>query len=284
MNPSGGLAWHWRAWRRQQDWAPTRAAIAHWLASGTPTNRHLLLLGPSAGWMLPTDWLQRFESVTAVDLDPWARRLFALRHGRRLSAAGVRWRYLTQDALSTLPALLEEHPEACVLFDNLLGQLRFHAGKLASAADTAAMEARLQALTGLLKGREWGSLHDLVSGPVSRTLSADESAIFPPVRMSFAGEAVASGLFPVGAQGPWLDHLTAKVLPPGTPVQRMAWRFSADYGHVLEAGWVRPSQILPSQVMPDGDDFKDDDCARSTALRDDLMDLTRPPSACRTAL
>lgn len=266
MNPSGGLAWHWRAWRRQQDWAPTRAAIAQWLGSYTPQSRHLLLLGPSAGWMLPTDWLRRFESVTAVDFDPWARRLFALRHGRQLTSAGVRWRYLTQDALSTLPALLAEQPEACVLFDNLLGQLRFHAGELASTADTAAIEARLQALTQLLGGREWGSVHDLVSGPVSRVLTADSLEKTRQLEIiQLAGDAVDSGLLPVGAHGTWLDHLTAKVLPPGTPVQRMAWAFSADYWHVLEAGWVCPPQVLPPQVMRDGDDSKDGGPALSAA-------------------
>ncbi len=190
----------------------------------------------------------------------------------------MRWRYLTEDALNPLPALLAEHPTACVLFDNLLGQLRFHAGKLASAADTAAIEARLQALTALLQGREWGSVHDLVSGPVSRFLSADslgkpqkfeivEYVIFPAVSMSLAGEAMASGLFPVEAQGPWLDHLTAKVLPPGTPVQRMAWAFDADYWHVLEAGWVCPPQVLSPQVLPGSADSRDDGRAFSAALR-----------------
>lgn len=267
MNPSGGLAWHWRAWREGKAWAPTRAAIADWLASCQPRSRHLLLVGPSAGWMLPTDWLRRFESVTAIDIDPWAKRLFALRHGRQLTAAGVAWRYETQDALANLPALLAEQPQACVLFDNLLGQLRFHVSKLASAADIAAVEARLQALVGQLAGREWGSLHDLLSGRVGKVLPSAgvggakniqivRSAIFPPVQNGVAGAKLASGLIPLGAASPWLDHLTAKVLPPGVPVRRMAWAFRPDYWHVLEAGWVQPTPV--PQVPPSVADSSDD--------------------------
>ncbi len=262
MNPSGGLRWHWRAWRQQAAWSPTRQAIAAWLASCQVQSRQLLLLGPSAGWMLPTDWLLRFESITAVDIDPWAARLFALRHGRHLSAAGVRWRYRTQDALATLPNLLAEHAEACVFFDNLLGQLRFHALpglKLPALRlpalglqDTEAIEARLQAVTQQLAGREWGSVHDLVSGPVAPKPKIAEivnSAIFPAVEQGVAGSAVAAGLFPAGAQGPWLDHLTAEVFPAGTAVQRMAWPFSPRYGHVLEAGWVKPqAQVTAGRV------------------------------------
>lgn len=253
MNPSGGLAWHWRAWRATQPgaaWAPTCAALAHWFENCRPQSRQLLLLGPSAGWMLPTRWLLGFDSITAVDIDPWARRLFASRHGRQLTAAGVQWRYLTQDALTVLPALLAELPQACVFFDNLLGQLRFHAPKACGQADTQAVEDWLQTVVKHIAGREWGSVHDLVSGPLSKSLFADSlgksqkyeivgSAILPPVQSCEAGEAVATGLFPVGASNPWLDHLTGRVLPAGTPVQRVAWAFNPAYWHVLEAGWVK---------------------------------------------
>ncbi len=267
MNPSGGLRWHWRAWRQQAAWSPTRQAIAAWLASCQVQSRQLLLLGPSAGWMLPTAWLLRFESVTAVDMDPWAARIFALRHGRHLSAAGVRWHYRTQDALATLPALLAEQPEACVFFDNLLGQLRFHAPRALALQDTAALEAKLQTLIEPLAGREWGSLHDLVSGPVARFLVTEQfgmsqkveivnSAIFPAVQACMAGEKVASGLFPVGAKSPWLDHLTGQLFPKGTPVQRMAWPFSRRYSHVLEAGWVKPgAQVTAGRVESRTDAF-----------------------------
>lgn len=254
MNPSGGLSWHWRAWRATQPgaaWAPTCAALARWLENCKPQSRQLLLLGPSAGWMLPTRWLLGFESITAVDIDPWARRLFALRHGRQLTGAGVPWRYLTQDALAHLPALLAERPQAFVFFDNLLGQLRFHAPKASSQADIQAIEDRLQAVVQHLARREWGSVHDLVSGSVSKSLWTDplgktqkyeivDSAIFPPAQSCEAGDAVASGLFPAGARNPWLDHLTGSMLPSGTPVQRVAWAFNPAYWHVLEAGWVRP--------------------------------------------
>ena len=114
MNPSGGLRWHWRAWRSQARWQGARDQIAQWLAC-VPTRRsELLVLGASAGWMLPSAWLSRFERVDLWDIDPWAPTLFARRHGAALQAAGVRWTYHRGDALADLPTLLQEHPKAAI--------------------------------------------------------------------------------------------------------------------------------------------------------------------------
>jgi len=127
MNPSGGLQWHFRAWRSRTLWSPSCGQLAAWLAQLQPKSKQLILLGPSAGWMLPSAWLQRFDYIHAIDLDPLAPWLFARRHGAALQAAGVRWQYQSADALTELPRLLQTYPHACVFFDNLLGQLRFHA-------------------------------------------------------------------------------------------------------------------------------------------------------------
>jgi hypothetical protein len=244
MNPSGGLRWHWRAWRSRTLWAPTCSDIAAWLAQVQPRSKKLILLGPSAGWMLPTDWLLRFECIHAVDIDPWAARTFAHRHGAALQAGGTRWHYQTGDALADLPRLLTVHPQACVLFDNLLGQLRFHAPRWQDPLTFTAQQ--LADVQRLLRGREWGSVHDLLSGP-AQGLARGQA--FPATRLpgtaSTCGPAQArqldtTWLSAAGVQGEWLDHLTEQVFPAGTPVRDIAWAFSPRYWHWLQAGWVTP--------------------------------------------
>jgi hypothetical protein len=242
VNPSGGLRWHWRAWRSAALWAPTNAQIACWLAGVQPHSKRLLLLGPSAGWMLPTDWLLRFESIDAMDIDPVAGWLFGLRHGPALKAAGIRWHYQTGDALAALPRLLMAHPRACVLLDNLLGQLRFHAPRWQDPMIFTSLQ--LAEIKRQLQGREWGSVHDFLSGP-AEGLSAE--SYFPATRSFVATPAAerqidVAWLAEAKPQGDWLDHLTDQIFPAGTPVQDMAWAFSPNYWHWLHAGWVPPLQ------------------------------------------
>ncbi len=244
MNPSGGLRWHWRAWRSMALWSPTTAQIAGWLTSVQPRSKSLLLLGPSAGWMLPTEWLLRFESIEAMDIDPVAGWLFGLRHGPALKAAGIRWHYQTGDALAALPRLLTAHPRACVLLDNLLGQLRFHAPPWQDPMLFTSLQ--LADIKRLLQGREWGSVHDLLSGP---THGLPPEQDFPAARNSVVTHGAehqvdVAWLAAAKPQGEWLDHLTDQVFPGGTPVQDMAWAFSPNYWHWLQAGWVQPVTVL----------------------------------------
>ncbi len=241
--PSGGLRWHWRAWRSQADWAPTSRQIAAWLDTAPDVSNELLLLGPSAGWMLPSAWLARFASIEIWDLDPLARPLFAARHGPALRAAGVRWRHQTGDALAALPQLLAQHPEALVLCDNLLGQLRFHQ-RVTGDSGVAAVEQQIKDVQRALQGRAWGSVHDVLSGP------GQALAQVPAMRARRlkAADAPAQDawLQALRPQGDWLDHLTGQVFAPGTLVHDLAWPFESGqsgqsgYWHWLQAGWVLP--------------------------------------------
>lgn len=241
--PSGGLRWHWRAWRSQAAWAQTRQHIASWL-EGAPACDELLLLGPSAGWMLPSAWLTRFSRLHIWDLDPLARPLFAARHGAALRAAGVSWRYQTGDALATLSALLQAHPQALVLCDNVLGQLRFHQS-VNGPAGVAQVEQQLKSVVHALQGRHWGSLHDVLSGPGRGT---SEVPLMRARRLR-AGDAPErdAWLQALQPQGDWLDHLTGQVFAPGTLVHDMAWPFEPGYWHWLQAGWVSP--LIPGKSL-----------------------------------
>ena len=239
MNLTGGISWHWLAWRSQARWAPTTQAIEKWLLQNAQASApkegnekpSLLLIGASAGWMMSNAWLSQFGRVDTYDIDPFAAALFKWRHGASLKAKGTTLVCHTQDALQNLPALLSAHPKACIFFDNVLGQMRFqHA-----SSDWQQVEKKLQQLKGQLKGREWGSIHDRMSGPLNESI-APASAL--PVRHPDWHDQ--HWLTQLDAQSPWLDHLTHSVFPEGARVQDFAWNFSPRYRHWLQAAWVRP--------------------------------------------
>ena len=113
--------------------------------------------------------------------------------------------------------------------------------------DLARAEAELRALAGHLHGRDWGSLHDLFSGPLMSPANPHQSALSVEAEISATGLLVdgLQGdtlhrhlLAQVHAKGPWMDHLTSNVLPIGTRNTLIAWPFSPSYTHWLQAGWV----------------------------------------------
>jgi hypothetical protein len=196
----------------------------------TMPRKQLVLLGASAGWMLPTCWLAQFEEIHAWDIDPLASPLFRWRHGRHLQSQGIRLHLNTADGLDHLNERTREMPGAFFWFDNMLGQLRFTNEPL------DALSRRLQALQKKLQHVAWGSVHDRMSGRT--TLGAS----LPLSRLGLSGVAMETSegqawLQQMGAISPWLDHLTEHVLPPGTPVQHTPWPFKPGYAHWLEMGW-----------------------------------------------
>jgi hypothetical protein len=229
---TGGLSWHWQAWHAQTRWQTTVHHLDSFLRQVEPRAPHLLLIGASAGWMMPPHWLTRFERIDAFDIDPWAARLFNWRHGAHLQQHGVHVTHHRQDALATLPALLRLHPNACVWFDNVLGQHRFR------VRDVTRAEQELGAMKVILEGRSWGSVHDLFSGPTE----GQTAITHIPTREVLSGaqtSAIAQDLLrSVGATGEWRDHLTQAVFPEDTTTQLIPWAFQRNDWHWLQAGWV----------------------------------------------
>jgi len=196
--------------------------------------RQLVLIGGSAGWMLPTEWLTQFEEVHAWDIDPLAAPLFRWRHGQALKREGTRLNLHTGDGLAQLDEWTRILPTAFFWFDNVLGQLRF------TDPSPDAVEQRLKNFQRQLETVAWGSVHDRMSGRHT------PGTLFPMARHSEAGLAMETTegqawLLQMGAISPWLDHLTEGVLPKGTPVQHTAWPFKPRYAHWLEMGWTGPS-------------------------------------------
>ena len=167
-NVTGGPFWHWQAWRSAALWRPTVEALEVWLKEQTKDTRSdaLVIIGASAGWMMPIGWLCQFKEVHTFDIDPLSAPLFRWRHGKKLRSVGTALTCHTQNALSDLPSLLKAHPQACLFFDNVLGQLRF------TESGVQLAEKNISQIVQCLKGREWGSVHDRMSGPVSGALSS----------------------------------------------------------------------------------------------------------------
>jgi hypothetical protein len=210
------------------------AQISDWLLAQAMPRRQLVLIGGSAGWMLPTEWLTQFEEVHAWDIDPLAAPLFRWRHGQALKREGTRLNLHTGDGLAQLDEWTRNLPTAFFWFDNVLGQLRF------TDPSPDAVEQRLKNFQRQLETVAWGSVHDRMSGRHT------PGTLFPMARHSEAGLAMETTegqawLLQMGAISPWLDHLTEGVLPKGTPVQHTAWPFKPRYAHWLEMGWTGPS-------------------------------------------
>jgi len=241
---TGGLIWHLHALQSRHRWLATAQALAAYLDGIHPQRRHLLLIGASAGWMMPPAFLRRFDRIDAYDIDPLAGLWFRSRHAKHLRAHGVALRYHRCDAIAQLPDLLAQNPQACVWFDNLLGQLRYRFG------NTDAAQERLRQLHHGLRGHPWGSVHDAYSGRVRTHPPAINGAMSLAFERStsgvvHAGRALTHSawaqhlLASVGAEGEWLDHLTAEVLPPQTPGRMIPWAFNPRHWHWLQAGWVK---------------------------------------------
>lgn len=238
---TGGLRWHWRAFWRRRRWRETTRLIADWLATTQPASRHLLLIGGSAGWMMSGRWLQRFSRIDLIDVDPHAPRLFRFNHGRALRESGTELNFVQADALDALQPLLDAHPHASLFFDNVLGQHLYRVRSIERA------EADLARIRDQLAGRDWGSVHDLYSGP------ADPLAVPASPATSFNASRDADGLVVDGLRGTplhkrllsqvgghpdWMDHLTSELFPLGATSRLIAWPFLPTYAHWLQAGWV----------------------------------------------
>ena len=228
---TGGLNWHLHARQSLPRWQPTLLEIERFLMARRPTERHLILIGGSAGWMMPTAWLAQFERIDAYDIDPLAPLLFGHRHGRTLRAQGVTLQHHRMDALVHLNDILHTHPGACVWFDNVLGQHRYR------VRDEAQVEKDLKALRVALAGRNWGSLHDVFSGPTdgrSPCVWRHEHVQSEQTPAHFSQSLLRS----VGASGVWQDHQTEHVLPTHTATVWIPWAFRPTHWHWLQAGWV----------------------------------------------
>lgn len=242
-NPTGGLGYHLSALRRRGAWAPFARCVARWLAEWSPSETTLMLVGPSGGHCLDPVFLRRFAHVVAVDIDPFAPWFFRWRMRDALRGVTLAWDprdHLSPGArgfdVAPLRALLAAHPEAAVLFCNILGQLPLLGEDRAPEQDDDAppegsYEHFLRALPGVLAGRSWATFHDRLSGPVAPQ-GLDESA---PVPWCAAEELARRHYSLTDAEDhALLDHRTSALLPE-VPRWQFAWALAPGMFHLIEA-------------------------------------------------
>jgi len=234
---TGGLNWHMHAFQSRKRWQPTVTHIENFLVHCQPRHTHLLLMGCSAGWMMPTQWLTQFARIDAYDIDPLAQPLFNWRHGAALRKSRTQITHHRLDAMANLPEILAQHPHASIWFDNMLGQHRYR------IRDEGRVEKELHVLKNTLTGRDWGSVHDVLSGPTLATHSLDSriqnirQSVYPKdIEATYSQTLVQS----LQAQGIWFDHLTSHVFADDTQTTLIPWEFKTNYWHWLQAGWQTP--------------------------------------------
>jgi hypothetical protein len=126
FNIAGGLPYHALAYRyRQRLWSDYASQVERALLDWAPQGPELVIVGPSAGWLLPHSLLQRFERVVAIEPDPLARWLLRQRF------SNIQWDFDVHDYFSPygpepwragLQRLAERYPDQPIYFAEFLGQ------------------------------------------------------------------------------------------------------------------------------------------------------------------
>ena len=238
VNAAGGLNFHFTAWRfRKTLWRPYQHAVSRVLSAWAPTERALVIIGPSAGWNLPESFLTQFETVVAVEPDPLARLLLRSRFPR------VRWQMDTTDYFTpqgtalwsdNLAALFTRYPTQALLFSEFLGQLvGLYPEAIVQEKDGALVETdafvRWKAhLRAHLRTRSFCTTHD-------RWVSAVEPKALPSPPLPFPLEGPPPAALwpdPHVAFDPFTANLT-----PDVPQRVLLWQRLPVRWHVMVAAW-----------------------------------------------
>lgn len=212
---SGGLGYHWRAWRyRLRLWQPFIAQIGEWQRDWRPPCDTLVLVGPSAGYALDARLLQSFARCVMLEPDPLARRLLR----RRFRALDWHRDDIDVFADGGLATLRRRHPTAAILFCNVIGQ----------ALDAAETARWRDIQCAALHAHHWASWHDVFSSSAA------------PTRLPSTDDATTAVDAAVVAARAWarqgcevVDHGTFGWLPGA---RHALWHLAPDQWHVI--GWV----------------------------------------------
>jgi hypothetical protein len=228
LNPAGGLRYHFKAFKNRRDlWADFRHELALWLAEWQPREKNLLLVGPSGGYTLPLEFLNRFESISAVEPDPVARWIFERGHGIEVAWSRENF-FLNKHKefdLSRLRLLLDVNPDRAVLFCNILGQL---ACLYPEATSKPAFAEWKKGLVGALSGRSWASYHDRLSGVLEPVITS-ENRTQP---RSLTNTELTAKFY--SGTGELTDHELEGAFT-GLPARYLAWTLTPGQTHLIEA-------------------------------------------------
>ena len=230
FNPTGGLIYHLRARRYHTSlWAPFRQQVAQFLEDWHPPEKELLILGPSGGYTLPTEFLERFEKLYLFDPDPWAPIFFRKNH----PGLNIEWsrKNLVFKAKKFAPELLSDwlkNKSVAVLFSNVLGQLPL-------LGESSEMQTWWLKIQPELNRHSWASYHDLFSFPQYAALPSrlPASPVVPQL-VDWALKAKKSLEL--------TDHGTSELFP--NSLATWTWHLSPRRTHII--GGVRHPERSPS--------------------------------------
>jgi hypothetical protein len=241
-NPSGGIRYHYRAWRgREHAWLPFREALEAWLSSWQPRASTLVIVGPSGGYCLPLRAIARFERFVIFEPDALARYILRRRLQRALPDRPITW--LAHDAWvqpllngGSIPTQLFGS-DCALLFSNVIGQLPYMMEDSDYPSWRDAWRARVWPL---LDRMPWASFHDRVSGETApthplpatgeRLLDAQIQALYEPVGSVERIELI--------------DHGSQELLPPGRSYRYFHWPLTRRMHHLIEGVVGGPSGQL----------------------------------------
>lgn len=240
MSPSGGVVYHATALRRQSAWAPFREKVREWIVGEWLARRsltkELVVFGPSAGWTLDASIFARFECVTLVEPDPFARFLFKRRFSRdTLRATEFRfearadllpWFAKPFGSSESLTEFLSKRDSAALLFANVLGQVPLLIPSLTDRDHEIASRSLLETL----RGREWASYHDLFSSRTMPDLRSYAAGGLEASHEGWQSLALAETLFPSGSEV--FDHMTAWLSRDRT-TKLTHWELRPGQSHVV---------------------------------------------------
>lgn len=232
FNSAGGVSYHLRAaLHGKTRWQPFRIALRAWLSEWQPSERHLVLVGPSAGYSLPWAWLTRFDCLTILEPDPLARWLLRRRLTSQATTQRLDCSFVKEDHLLGEPSRLVElvaGRDAAILFCNVLGQLGHLLGPDASDANLQAIKLAVQAA---LAGRSFASYHDRVSGRGVPTRAASGHHSDRRLTDTELGALYAESASPVTL----FDHGSDGIFDASLPHSYFAWQLTPGYFHLIEA-------------------------------------------------
>ena len=172
FGPTGGANYHARALWRSDLWAQYQFALNLQLEKFRPKRQKLLLIGPSRGRCLESNFLKKFADITCYDIDPSAKYMFHLRH-RNISAQWKREDAFFDNAsnpfsIARIKSILSEHKNHAIVFCNVLGQLGISHRDLFNSTRGYEQKKKFSLwkneLVTLLESRDdWFSFHDLAS-------------------------------------------------------------------------------------------------------------------------
>ena len=239
LNPAGGLRYHLRALRYStRHWQTFRWELGQWLLEWQPSEPTLILVGPSAGYCLQPFFFERFERIVCLEPDPIARFLFQRRIRNAPLERQPTLEFIADDRLvhvpERFPKLVESYGDACILFSNIIGQLRALLGVDENNAPEL-VRVRDAVQTAVI-GHSWASFHDRVSGYLRPTFER------APTAQSRLSDAEVLDLL-YGESRPsrrkhgdeLVDHLTQGFFAPELPHTYFTWEIEPGRVHLIEA-------------------------------------------------